>query len=51
MKEKLAVINGTNLQNAIQQANKAGVKRGDIVSIINMPNSREFTIVYWKENE
>lgn len=51
MKEKLAVITGANLQQAIQLANKADIKREDIVSIINIPNSREFTIVYWKKYE
>lgn len=51
MKEKLAVINGANLQQAIQLANKAGIKREDLVGIINMPNSREFNIVYWKQYE
>lgn len=51
MKEKLAVITGSNLQQAIQLANKVEVKKGDIVDIINMPNSREFTIVYWKRYE
>ena len=51
MKEKLAVINGTNLQQAIQLANKESIKREDLVGIINMPNSREFNIVYWKQYE
>ena len=51
MKEKLAVINGANLQQAIQLANKAGIKREDLVGVINMPNSREFNIVYWKQHE
>ena len=51
MKEKLAAIYGANLQQAIQQANRAGIKREDLVSIINMPNSREFNIVYWKQYE
>ena len=27
------------------------IKRKDLVSIINMPNSREFNIVYWKQYE
>ena len=51
MKEKLAVINGANLQQAIQLANKADIKREDLVGIINMSNSREFNIVYWKQYE
>lgn len=51
MKEKLAVINGANLQQAIQLANKAGIKREDLVGVINMPNNREFNIVYWKQYE
>ena len=51
MKEKLSVITGTNLQQAIQQVNKENIKRKDWVSIINMPNSREFNIVYWKQYE
>ena len=51
MKEKLAVINGANLQQAIQLANKAGIKREDLVGIVNTPNSREFNIVYWKQYE
>ena len=51
MKEKLAVINGANLQQAIQLANKAGIKRENLVVVINMPNSREFNIVYWKQYE
>lgn len=51
MEEKLAVITGANLQQAIQIANNVGVARGDIVDIINIPNSREFTIVYWKKYE
>lgn len=51
MKEKLAVINGTNLQQAIQLANKAGVTKDNFVGVINMPNSREFNIVYWKQYE
>lgn len=51
MKEKLSVITGVNLQQAIQQANKENIKRNDLVSIINMPNSREFNIVYWKQYE
>lgn len=51
MKEKLAVINGINLQQAIQLANKEGIKRENLVGIINMLNSREFNIVYWKQYE
>ena len=51
MKEKLAVITGANLQQAIQLANKAELKRKDLVGIINMPNNREFNIVYWKQYE
>ena len=51
MKEKLSVITGANLQQAIQSANKAGLKREDLVYIVNMPNSREFNIVYWKQYE
>ena len=51
MKEKLAVINGANLQHAIQLANKAGIKRDDLVGAINMPTSREFNIVYWKQHQ
>ena len=51
MKEKLAVITGANLQQAIQLANKAELKRKDLVDIINIPNSREFNIVYWKQYE
>ena len=51
MKEKLAVITGANLQQAIQLANKVGLKREDLVHIVNMPNSREFNIVYWKQYE
>lgn len=51
MKEKLSVITGANLQQAIQMANKAGLTREDLISIINMPNSREFNIVYWKQYE
>ena len=51
MKEKLAVITGANLQQAIQLANKAELKRKYLVGIINMPNSREFNIVYWKQYE
>ena len=51
MKEKLAVIHGANLQQAIQLANQIGLKRENLVDIINMPNSREFNIVYWKQHE
>ena len=51
MKEKLAVINGANLQQAIQLANKVGIKREDFIGIVNIPNSREFNIVYWKQYE
>ena len=51
MKEKLAVITGANLQQAIQLANKVELKRKDLVGIINMPNSREFNIVYSKQYE
>lgn len=51
MKERLAAITGANLQQAIQMANKAGLKREDLVGIINIPNSREFNIVYWKQYE
>ena len=51
MKERLAAITGANLQQAIQLANKAGLKREDLVYIVNMPNSREFNIVYWKQYE
>ena len=51
MKEKLAVINGTNLPQAIQLVNKKNIKRENLVGIINMPNSREFNIVYWKQYE
>lgn len=51
MKEKLAVINGANLQQVIQLANKAGINKDDFVGVINMPNSREFNIVYWKQYE
>lgn len=51
MKEKLTVITGINLQQAIQLANRIGITRNDLVSIINMPNSREFNIVYWKRHE
>jgi hypothetical protein len=50
MEEKLTVITGMNLQQVIQLANKAGITRNDLVSIINMPNSREFNIVYWKKH-
>lgn len=50
-KEKLSVITGANLQQAIQFANRSGLTRDQIVSIINMPNSREFNIVYWKKYE
>lgn len=51
MKEKLAVITGAHLQQAIQLANKADIKKEDIVDILNIPNSREFAIVYWKKYE
>lgn len=51
MKEKLAVIHGANLQQAIQLANQIGLKRENLVDIVNMPNSREFNIVYWKQYE
>lgn len=51
MDERLSVITGVNLQQAIQLANKAGLTRDNLVSIINMPNSREFNIVYWKQYE
>jgi hypothetical protein len=51
MREKLAVITGANLQQAIQLANKAEIKKEDIVHIVNIPNSREFAIVYWKKYE
>ena len=51
MKENFSVFTGVNLQQAIQQVNKENIKRKDLVSIINMPNSREFNIVYWKQYE
>ena len=51
MREKLAVIHGANLQQAIQLANQIGLKRENLVDIVNMPNSREFNIVYWKQHE
>lgn len=50
-KEKLAVLTGMNLQQAIQLANKAGLTREDLVSIVNAPGSREFFVVYWKKYE
>lgn len=50
-KEKLAVLTGMNLQQAIQLANKAGLTREDLVSMINAPGSREFFVVYWKKYE
>lgn len=51
MEERLAVITGANLQQVIQLANRAGIGRKDIVNIINIPNSSEFTIIYWKKYE
>ena len=32
-------------------ANKVGITRDNFVGVINMPNSREFNIVYWKQYE
>lgn len=51
MTERLTGITGANLQQAIQLANKIGISRDDFVGIFNMPNSREFTIIYWKQDE
>lgn len=51
MSEKLAVITGMNLQQAIKLANEAGLKRKDVVNIVNVPNSREFCVIYWKQYE
>lgn len=47
MAGKLAVINGQNLQQAVKQVNQLGIQKEDIISILNMPNSSEFNIVYW----
>ena len=51
MAEKLSVLTGMNLQQAIQQINQKGINRKDLVNIINMPNSGEFSVIYWKQYE
>ena len=51
MAEKLSVLTGMNLQQTIQQINQRGINRKDLVNIINMPNSGEFSVIYWKQYE
>ena len=49
--KKLAVIPGANLMQAVQKFNEMGLSKEDLVSIFQMPNSREVSIVYWKNYE
>ena len=51
MAEKLSVLTGMNLQQTIQKIKKKGINRQDLVNIINMPNSGEFSVIYWKQYE
>lgn len=46
--KKLAVIPGANLQQAVQKFNESGLGKEDLVSIFQMPDSREVSIVYWR---
>ena len=49
--KKLAVILGANLMQAVQKFNEMGLNEKDFISIFQMPNSREVSIVYWKNYE
>lgn len=49
--KKLAVIPGANLQQAVQKFNESGLGKEDLVSIFQMPGSREVSIVYWRNYE
>ena len=51
MKEKLSVLSRENLRQAVKTANEIGLERADVVGIVAMPNSAEFSIVYWEKYE
>ena len=49
--KKLAVILGANLMQAVQKFNEMGLSEEDFISIFQMPNSREVSVIYWKNYE